>query len=360
MKNSYLVAGITLKHLFRLLCRNKISCHPKYLFRLFFIFQSAFWSSLFSIIEKKRFGNQIKAIDNIPGPIFIIGHWRTGTTFLHKLMSLDPNFSAPTLFQVAIPDGCLSSYKFYKPLMQLMVSEHRPMDMVKLGMDEPQEDEYAIFRMTDYSPLERLVFPESGEYFLMNCDSFVPQDQRRPAWDETLKYFFSKLYFSSGKTIVSKNPFNSMRIKELKKIFPDARFIHIYRHPYKVIPSTIHMFDIVQQQNCLNKNIARPSMSEVIKVFGHFMTVIRNDLSSLPADKYYEIRFEEFESDPIQSLKTLYRSMGFEFSDEFGKNVTGYLSEIADYKKNKFNLSEDEKNLISTSLENHMKYYNYL
>jgi omega-hydroxy-beta-dihydromenaquinone-9 sulfotransferase len=360
LRNSYLVAGISLKHLFRLLRRNKISYQPKYLFRLFFIFQSAFWSSLFSIIEKKRFGNKIKDIENIPGPIFIIGHWRTGTTLLHKLMSLDPNFSAPTLFQVAIPDGFLSSYKFYKPLMQLMVSEHRPMDMVKLGMDEPQEDEYAIFRMTDYSPLERLVFPESGEYFLMNCDSYIPQGKRKQEWDETLKYFFAKLYISSGKTIVSKNPFNSMRIKELRQIFPDARFIHIYRHPFNVIPSTIHMFDIVQEQNCLNKNKARPGISEVINVFNHFMTVIRNDLSSMPADKFYEIRFEEFEMDPIKSLKALYRSMGFEFSDGFGKNVTSYLSEIEDYKKNKFDLSSEEKNLILTSLEHHMKFYHYL
>ena len=52
--------------------------------------------------------------------------------------------------------------------------------------------------------------------------------------------------------------------------------------------------------------------------------------------------------------------MGLEYSGEFGKNVTSYLSEVADYKKNEFNLSEEEKNLISTSLENHMKYYNYL
>ena len=360
MKNSYLTAGITLKHLFRLLHRNKIACHPKYLVRIFFLFQSACWSSLFALIDNARFAKSIVRIDKIPAPIFIIGHWRTGTTLLHKLMSLDPNLIAPTLFHVAIPDGFLSSYKFYKPIMKLMVSRHRPMDMVKMGIDEPQEDEYAIFRMTDFSPLERLIFPETPGYFLMARDSFLPVEEKRTEWDNALLLFFRKLYYFSGKTIVSKNPFNSLRINELRKIFPEARFIHIYRHPFKVIPSTINMFDIVQNQNCLNKNGAKPTISEVSKVFDNIMTKIRHDLNALPKEFYQEIKFEEFEADPLQSLKSLYQTMKLEFSDEFKQKASIYLSEVKDYQKNEFHLTEEEKNTISTSLEHHMKYYRYL
>ena len=360
MKNSYLTAGITLKHLFRLLHRNKISFHPKYLLRLFFLFQSACWSSLFALIDKKRFSKSLETIGVIPAPIFIIGHWRTGTTLLHKLMSLDPNLMAPTLFQVAIPDGCLSSYKFYKPIMQLMVSRHRPMDMVKMGMDEPQEDEYATFRMTGFSPLEHLIFPESPGYFLMNCDSYLPGGAKRVEWENALLLFFKKLYYFSGKTVVSKNPFNSLRINELRKIFPGARFIHIYRHPFHVIPSTINMFDIIQKQNCLNKSGTKPTIAEVCKVFDNIMNVIRHDLLALPLESYHEIKFEDFESDPIQFLKSLYQSFRFEFSDEFEKKVRNYLSEVKDYKKNEFHLSEEEKNTISASLEHQMKYYKYL
>ena len=240
-----------------------------------------------------------------------------------------------------------------------MVSRHRPMDMVKMGIDEPQEDEYAIFRMDDYSPLERLIFPESLSYFLMTCDSFLPNDEKRSEWGHALLYFFKKLYFQSGKTIVSKNPFNSLRINELRKIFPEARFIHIYRHPFNVIPSTINMFDIVQRQNCLNKNIAKPTIAEVTKVFDHIMNVIRQDLSCLPPESYHEIKFEDFEADPILSLKSLYRSLKIEFSGEFGISVRNYLSELKTYKKNEFHLTDEEKNYISASLHHHMKYFGY-
>ena len=360
MKNSYLIAGITLKHLFRLLGRNKISYNPKVLFRLFFIFQSAVWSSIFSYFDKKKVDKKILAGSKIPGPIFIIGHWRTGTTLLHKILSLDPDLTAPTLFQVAIPFGYLSSHQFYKPIMQLMVTKYRPMDMVRIGMDEPQEDEYAFFRMTDFSPLERLIFPESGEYFLMNCKNFVPEGDKRSEWDNAVTYFFKKLHVYTGKTIVSKNPFNSLRINELRQLFSDSSFIHIYRHPFNVIPSTINMFDIVQAQNCMNKNKSRPDINEVIKVFDHFMTVIRQDLESVPRNKYYEIKFEEFESDPVGSLKAMYKHLGIIYSGEFEKNVKDFLYETSDYQKNKFDLSDEEKKLILTSLEHHLKYYHYI
>jgi omega-hydroxy-beta-dihydromenaquinone-9 sulfotransferase len=360
LKNSYLTAGITLKHLFRLLYRHKISWRPRYLVRIFFLFQSACWSSLFSLIDKKRYAKSLGTIEKIPPPIFIIGHWRTGTTLLHKLMSLDPNLKAPTLFDVAIPDGFLSSYHFYRPIMQFMVSPHRPMDMVKMGIDEPQEDEYAIFRLTGFSPLERLIFPESPRYFLSNCDSFLPDREKQAEWEKSLLLFYKKLYHLSGKTIVSKNPFNSLRINELRKIFPDARFIHIYRHPYKVIPSTVNMFDIVQKQNCLNKNGVKPTIAEVSEVYNNIMAVIRRDLSALPPEYYHEIRFEHFEPDPVRSLRSLYQAMNMEFSEEFEKKVRAYLSEVKNYQKNEFHLTDEEKNTISSSLEDHMKYYRYL
>ena len=360
MKNSYLTAGITLKHLFRLLRRNTISFHPRYLLRLFFLFQSACWSSLFALIDKSRFAKSLEKIDKIPAPIFIIGHWRTGTTLLHKLMSLDPNLKAPTLFDVAIPNGFLSSYRFYKPIMKLMVSRHRPMDMVKMGIDEPQEDEYAIFRMTAFSPLEKLIFPASPGYFLLPCDSFLPEGEKRLEWEKSIVSFFKKLFYSSGKTIVSKNPFNSLRINDLRKIFPEARFIHIYRHPFKVIPSTINMFTIVQKQNCLNKNGAEPTLPEVCKVFDKIMTTIRQDLQGLPSGIYHEIKFEDFETDPIGFLKSLYQSLKLEYSPEFENIAKAYLSEVANYQKNEFQLTENEKNSISITLEHHMKYYGYL
>jgi hypothetical protein len=274
-------------------------------------------------------------------------------------MNLDPNLATPSLFQVAIPDSFLVSHGYYKPIMNALLEKHRPMDMVKLGMDEPQEDEYAIFRITDFSPLERLVFPVKPEYFLNDLDSYLPGNEKLDEWGRNLVNYFSKLHFLTGKRIVSKNPFNSMRIPELIRFFPDAKFIHIYRHPFAVIPSTIHMWDIVQRQNGLNKKIKKPTIEEVTLVFDKILTKIRQDLSSLPREKYVEIKFEDFEANPFFSLQCLYKSLDLEFSEAFVHNIHSGLAELQDYQKNVFHLSFSEKEFIITRLQHHLDYYGY-
>jgi omega-hydroxy-beta-dihydromenaquinone-9 sulfotransferase len=359
LKNSYLTAGISLPNYFRLLRRNKISCRPKYLLRAFFLFQSSLWSSLFALLEHLSFHKKIRNTPVPANPVFIIGHWRTGSTFLHQLMNLDDNLHAPTLFQVAIPDSFLSSYKYYRPLLNKIVEKHRPMDMVRLGMDEPQEDEYAIYRTTCYSPIERLVFPRDSRFFLLERDLFVPQEKQLPDWEKKLTWFFRKLSYKSGKTIVSKNPFNSFRIPELIRLFPKARFIHIYRDPCDIVPSSIHMWDIVQRQNCMNDLGKMPCIDDVITLLDDVWTAIQRDKELLPENAFYELPFEKLEADPMRELKKLYAALNLEFTEELGQKVISYLSELDGFRKNSFQLTIEEREKIRSRLATHMNYYGY-
>ncbi len=359
MKDSYLTAGMKLDRLLQLLHRNKPSLTPKTIFRILFLFQSACWSSLFAIIEKKRFSKKISEIPLPDDPVFIIGHWRTGSTLLHQLMNLDPNLKAPTLFQVAVPDSFLVSYPYYKPIFHLLVDKHRPMDMVKLGPDEPQEDEYAIFRITGKSPLEDLIFPKTKKYFLLHSQNFIPAEDKLPEWQNQIRYFYKKLSFKEGKRIVSKNPFNSLRIPLLYALFPKARFIHIHRHPFEVIPSTIHMWDLLQQQNCLNKNTHRPSIDETLTVLDQLLVTINHELQALPTGTSAEIRFDELEQNPTGTLKTLYNTLGLPFLPEFERKVVDFFNKNKVFKKNGFSLTAEEKMLIAERMKVHMNRYGY-
>lgn len=359
MKNSYLTAGITLKRLSRLVRKNPVSYCPKYLFRLIFLSQSALWSSVFAIIEKKRFRKKIENTELPPDPVFIIGHWRTGSTLLHKLMSLDPQFDAPTLFQVAEPDSFLTSYLYYKPVMKVMVGKYRPMDKVLLGMNEPQEDEYAIYRITDHSPLEDLIFPKEKKYFLSGKKSFLPENDQLDTWKNQVIIFYKKLFIKSGKPAVFKNPFNSLRIKELISIFPDARFIHITRHPFEVVPSAINMWSIVQRQNVMNSNKCIPTAEEVSAVMAMMMDRIEKDKSLIPLGNFGHIAFEDLDKDPVSAVKSLYASLNIDFTEEFRKKMEKYLLTIQDFEKNTFTLSEKEKEIISQILKDHMNQFGY-
>jgi hypothetical protein len=359
LKNSYLTDGITLPRLIRLLGRNKISLHPKYLLRTGFLLQSAFWSSIFAFFENARYRKKIRSVPVPSDIIFIIGHWRTGSTFLHQMMAQDTQFACPTLFQVALPDHFISSYHYFRPVMLVSMSKHRPMDNVKIGMNEPQEDEYAIYRITDYSPLEKIVFPVSDRYFLKDLKDWIPSKDCIGKWEKEVVDFFRKLYFLNRKTIVSKNPFNSMRIPELHSMFPSARFIHIHRHPFDVVPSTIQMWDIVQQQNALNGNGGRPDLEEVADVLEQMLTCIRRDSALLPEGSFHEVCFERLEKDPAGTIKELYGFLGIAFTEGTREKLEGFLKSVSNYRKNNYDLSGTEKDLIRQKLSHHMSRYGY-
>lgn len=336
---------------------NTVSLRPKYLLRLAFLGQGAIWASVFKRVEDIRYGRALRSHPVPEDPIFIIGHWRTGSTFLHQLMVKDPRFTAPTLFQVVQPDSFLTAYRYYRPIFLSVVSKRRPMDNVRIGMNEPQEDEYAIYRMTKYSPLEKLIFPREKKYFLSGMESYLPPDDLAQEWEDRLVQFFRKISFSTGKRIVSKNPFNSLRIGTLLRLFPGARFIHIIRNPTNVVPSTINMWTIVQRQNCLNRNHHTPTVEEVCGVMGLINSRIREQSQLLSPERFFEIRYEDLERDPIQELGRLYSFLDLPFTPEAEANVQQFLGEVAGYEKNKFNLTGEEQATIRTLTRSYLEQY---
>jgi omega-hydroxy-beta-dihydromenaquinone-9 sulfotransferase len=359
LRNSYLIAGIDLPGLLKLLRRNKISFHPKYLLRILFLFQSSCWSSVFGYIENKRFRKKIESSPIPKAPVFIIGHWRTGSTLLHQYLNLDPQLLTPTLFQVAEPNCFLTSYNYYRPIMKLLLRKNRPMDQVKLGMNEPQEDEYALFRLTGYSPLERIIFPTGPGYFLKDYPSFIPEGDKKLEWEKQIVFFYKKLLFENNRTLVSKNPFHSLRIAELLKLFPDARFIHIYRNPSEVIPSTLHLWKIVQKQNSLNKHGRLPEIHDLVKYLDHFWSTIRKDLELVEERNQYKMKFEELEREPLQTVKDLYSHFNISFTQEVQEMIEKFTLETREYRKNRYEISKTDIDLIKSELKNHLEYFKY-
>lgn len=354
MKSAYLIAGMRLSMFIKIIVKNGMSLYPKYLVRFLFLFQNGIWASIFLRKEKKLYKEKLKEYKLSDNPIIIIGHWRTGSTFLHQLLALDKNLVTSNVFQGSIPDSFLTSRKSYEPIMSRALKGTRPMDQVKLSMDEPLEDEYALFRLSGYSPLEKLIFPKSGKYFLNYFPSFLPKGEKLEEWKNAVKYFYKKLTINNNKTILIKNPFHSLRIKELNEIFPNARYIHIMRHPHKVVPSTIRMWDIVGTQNVMNNKWQSPNIEDTSILLDKMLKQIDDDLKSLPKERYYEIKFEDLEKDPLAGIQLIYKHLNVEFSSEFKKQISDFLNSVKEYKKNKYIMQEDDRLAINNILKSWM------
>lgn len=336
-----------------------MALYPKYFIRFLFLLQNGVWASIFYRKEKKLFKQKIEQHSLSDDPIIIVGHWRTGSTFLHQLLALDKNLITTNVFQGSIPDSFLSSRKSYEPIMGRALKGTRPMDQVKLSMDEPLEDEYSLFRLSSYSPLERLIFPKSKEYFLNLFPGFLPEGKKLKEWKEALVYFYKKLTLLNNKTILIKNPFHSYRIKVLNEIFPNARYIHIIRNPHKVVPSTIRMWDIVGKQNAMNTKWQKPSVKDTAGFYKSMLIKLEDDLKTIPESRYCEIKFEDLEKDPISHVKRIYKQLNVQFSSEFEQQMNDFLVGVKEYKKNKYEMPEDDKLEINEILGQWMNQKKY-
>ena len=151
-----------------------------------------------------------------------------------------------------------------------------------------------------------------------------------------------------------------MRIGWLRELYPEAKFIHIYRNPLNVLPSTINMWKIVGSQNAMNRRFRVPELESVTEFLVKMQAEIKEQLSKMPTGTYTEVRFENLEQDPVAELKRIYRDIGLDFSEKLEQKINNFLIANADFEKNKYQLEEDEKTMISKKLADFMKGYGYL
>ncbi len=355
MENAYLIAGMQLGVLLRLVTRNGVSMTARHLGRLTFLLQSGAWSSMLSAYETLRRGRHETHAAVPQDPVFIVNHWRTGSTFLHQCLKSDPRFTVPTLLQCCYPRSFVAARAVAEPLMRSLLPKHRPMDNVKLGPGEPQEDEDAVFRMTGISPLEQLIFPHSPDYFLYPDPKELPDEPRlRRKWERAFVAFVRKIAFHGGGRVVLKNPFNALRIPTLARLFPKAVFIHTYRDPRAVIPSTVKMWSIVGRQNSLRREWAPPPFEQVVDVFDTVLTRVRDDLAALPPERWMEIRFEELEETPKQVVQKVYNKIGMKLGGEAEASLDEFLASVSSYRKNTYVLDDEQRTLIETKLRHHL------
>ena len=175
-------------------------------------------------------------------PVFIVGHWRSGTTYLHELLSKDPQFCYVSLWNTLMPDSfiLLDSIKHF---LANFLPDERPMDAIKVEIDGPYEEEAGIAAISLWSFFHCLHFPKNAEEQYQKSMHFNDlSNEEKTEWTQKFLWFMKSVTFTNnGKRLLLKNPANTARIDTMFKLFPNALFIHIYRNPYNVYLSTKKM-----------------------------------------------------------------------------------------------------------------------
>jgi hypothetical protein len=271
---------------------------------------AAAFNSLAGPLSEARFRRRLRQPPKTPPPLFILGHWRSGTTLLHELLMLDSQFCCPSTYQCFAPGHFLLTERLLTSMLAWMVPAKRPMDNVAAGWSRPQEDEFALANLGAPSPYRRMAFPatSSAEPVALDVTKLPPDDLAR--WKRTLRGFLERLAVRDARRPVLKSPPHTARVGVLAEMFPEARFLHVVRDPFVVFPSTIRLWRSLDEVQGLQVDRGEALERYVFACFDEMYTAYERDRAALPAGRLHEIRYEDLVADPIASLGEAYDRLG--------------------------------------------------
>lgn len=350
--------GMLLGDWLRLLVRNRFRIHPLRIGLACTVTGLTAFNSVMSRLEKLCYRDAAKRTELIGPPIFVLGHWRSGTTFLHELLSADDRFATPTTFQCFAANHFLITEAWMPKLLWFIMPKQRPMDNVKLGWDEPQEDEFALCSMGAKSPYLRIAFPNQGDDYSTWLDMHNLSEGELKAWRATFDLFLRRVTKQTGKRLILKSPTHTGRIQLLQQMYPDARFIHITRDPLSVIPSTIKLWDSLDDAQGLqfrNHDLRSFILATFQRMYRHF----EEGRESLTTDKLVDIRYEDLVTDPIAQLHKIYDELQIGEFAEVQPKFEQAVSARKGYKTNQYVTSKEERVEIREKLADFCDRYGY-
>jgi hypothetical protein len=343
----------------RLLARNRFAVD----FRFWYIavldtFASLLHTALW-LLEKLIYGRAIRKVELTAPPIFILGHWRTGTTLLHELMICDERFGFPTTYQCMDPSHFLLTERIFSRVFWFLMPSKRPMDNVKTGFDRPQEDEFAMCMLGAGSPYRTIAFPNHPPQCQEYLDLEMVSREGLRHWKQTFLEFLKRVTYKTRKRLVLKSPPHTARIKVLQEMFPGARFIHIVRDPFVVYPSTIKLWQTLYTTHGLQTPNFVGLEEHVLRTFNLMHERLQEGKRTLEPNQFCEVRYEDLTVDPIGEIKRIYEKLQLDGFEQCLPRLKDYLATVEGYETNKYQLTDAETARIMQRWGEYMRRYGY-
>jgi LPS sulfotransferase NodH len=292
-------------------------------------------NSLFLRKERRAFAAQLERVRVHP-PVFILGHWRSGTTLLHNLLALDEQFAYPNLYQVFFPHTFLGTEQYRADQISGLIPTTRLIDQMAQGLRMPNEDEFATCVLSLRSPYMLWSFPRSTALYEPYLTLRDVSEADRARWTSAFVLLLKKLTLRNDRPMLLKSPPHTGRIRLLLELFPAARFIHLRREPYTVFQSTRHLNAVLTRSLQFHRPDLADADAAVIRRYRLLYNAYFEEQPLIPAGQFHEVCFEELERDPIGAVRRTYEALRLEGYESLHGRLEDYVATLADYRKNEY------------------------
>lgn len=286
---------------------------------------------------------------HVEKPIFIIGHGRSGTSLLHRLMcGDDQTFSWVMMYEMLLPS--ILQRKLIRFIAR-MDDRHWESKLAKrvhawedrvfakgrqmhpMNLDGPEEDEF-LLTLTFYSGTAAMIFPyirELAPYSNFDMGGLDTSTKRKVM--RFYKRCVQRTLYLNGRSKIhlSKNPLFSTKVEALLDVFPDARFVVLMRNPYETVPSLLKMMNRNWKASDSPRNLIDDSLEAMgeqsILTYLHPMQVLKN-----ASNPWMVVRYEELVERPLDVVTDVYQRLDIPMSDSVRCGLEAEQSKNKQYR----------------------------
>lgn len=271
-------------------------------------------------------------------PVFILGHWRSGTTHVHYTLAKDNQFAYLNNFQSFFFNISMLGMGWLNKLLEPLTPKNRPMDNMEMTLNKPQEEEQVLSNITTAAGVNSFYFPKNRSYFYKyNLFKGIAAKEYQK-WQNDYTYILKVIAtMQNRKRLLLKNPNNTARIKQLLELFPTAKFVFIHRNPFQVYLSTKHLHRAVLRGQRLQEISEEEEDAMILENYRLIMKGYLETKVLVPKGALIEIAYEDIgKGDELQVFRQIYETLSLGDWEKVKPTIQEYLDSKKGYKKNRF------------------------
>jgi hypothetical protein len=257
----------------------------------------------------------------VPAPVFIVGSPRSGTSILHELMATDPASRAPAMWEMAHPCNGFEMADVA--------------DRVTQSWHDVQPEYETMHANSGYLPNE-CIFITLHEFLSDHwggCHVVPTYDRHLTSTDQTPAYRYHKRFLQTLQAQGASNrwllkaPSHLFQLRTLFGVYPDARIVRTHRDPLKTLPSAINLMGTLKWMRCREVDMSTASKRLPLGFAHIYRREIEQRASGvLPDSQFVDVHFDDIVRDPVGTVESVYRQLGWPFTSGIADRIAGYAA----------------------------------